>query len=138
MRLTTVLIMGVSVLLLLFAACQKNAPIYCGEGVEGNYDADPTAAAANIHLEITSGTAPQEKILLIQQLHPTPRRINSAAVVGQWEESQQTLYIPKQDYGSVEVQIAGQLQWHQGQVIGTLQTTQKEPASLVIKHQKQP
>ena len=137
MRLTTVLIMGVSVLLLLFAACQKNAPIYCGEGIEGNYDAAP-AATSNIHLEITSGTAPQEKVILIQQLHPTHGTIHSAAVVGQWKESQQTLYIPAQDYGSVDIQIAGQLQWHKGKMIGTLQTTQKEPTNLVIKHQKQP
>lgn len=133
MRLTTVMTIGASVWLLLFVACHKNTPMYCGEGIEGNYEAEKTSS--NIHLEITTGTAPQEKIILIQHQHPTHGLTSSAAVVGYWEESQQTLSIPTQDYGSVDKQITGQLQWHQGQLQGTLKTIQQNQI-ITIQHQK--
>lgn len=136
MRLTTVLVTGISVLLMLFTACQKTGTYYCDEGVEGTYEA-PMTTTTKTSLEVTPGTTENEFVVLITTIDKTTGINKSAAITAYLEEEEKVLLIPEQDYGSIDIQISGQLQVEQEHLSGTLYTNIPSSKQVQIQHQKQ-
>ncbi|MGH1337598.1 MAG: hypothetical protein ACRBFS_15860 [Aureispira sp.] len=135
MRWTTVLVTGISILLMLFTACEKTETYYCEEGVEGTYERT-NSTTSKTSLEITTGTLKNEVILLLRTVDKT-KGINTSVALTAYLEDKQLLIIPQQDYGSIEVQVFGQLQLDKTELLGTLYINEPQATPILIQHQKQ-